>query len=75
MPIITLQMDEEEKEIIENYARSHDMDVSEMLLEVFFEKLEDESDLRAIAEYEADSDKTTYSHYEAKKMLGIEDEI
>jgi hypothetical protein len=35
----------------------------------FFEKLEDEFDLKLIREYEADSDKTTYSHEEVKKML------
>lgn len=75
MPTITIQVTDEEKEIIEDYAKSHDMSVSEVLVEAFFEKLEDVYDLKAIEEYEADPDKTTYLVKEAAKMLGIEDEI
>ena len=75
MPMITLQVTDEEKEIIEDYAKSHDVSVSEVLVETFFEKLEDAYDLKAIEEYEADPDKTTYSLKEAAKMLGIENEI
>jgi Ribbon-helix-helix protein, copG family. len=75
MPMITLQVTDEEKEIIEDYAKSHDMSVSEVLVEAFFEKLEDAYDLKAIEEYETDPDKTTYSLKEAAKMLGIENEI
>ena len=75
MPTITIQVTDEEKEIIEDYAKSHDISVSEVLVETFFEKLEDAYDLKAIEEYEADPDKTTYSLKEAAKMLGIENEI
>ncbi|KAF5072579.1 hypothetical protein DSECCO2_200590 [anaerobic digester metagenome] len=75
MPMITLEVTDEEKEIIEDYAKSHDISVSEVLVEAFFEKLEDAYDLKAIEEYEADPDKTTYSLKEAAKMLGIENEI
>ena len=38
--MITLQVTDEEKEMIENYAKSHDMGVSEVLVEAFFDKLE-----------------------------------
>ncbi|MBK5243750.1 MAG: antitoxin [Eubacteriaceae bacterium] len=72
MPMISLQVTDEEKKIIEDYAKSHDMSVTEIILEIFFKKSEDEFDLKVIAEYEADPDKTTYSHAEVKKMLGIE---
>lgn len=75
MPTITIQVTDEEKEIIEDYAKSHSISVSEVLVETFFEKLEDAYDLKAIEEYEADPDKTTYSLKEATKMLGIENEI
>lgn len=74
MPMITLQVTDEEKEIIEDYAKSHDVSVSEALVEAFFEKLEDAYDLKAIEEYEVDPDKTIYSLKEAAKMLGIENE-
>lgn len=75
MPMITLQVTDEEKEIIENYAKSHDMGVSEVLVEAFFEKLEVAYGLKVIEEFEADPDKTTYSLKEVVKMLGIENDI
>ena len=36
-----------------------------------FEKLEDEHDLRAIEEWEANPDKTTYTFEEVKEMLDL----
>lgn len=57
---------------MESYAKLHGINLSEAIKEAFFEKLEDEFDLKVIAEYESDPDKKTYSHEEVKTMLGID---
>lgn len=52
MAHISLRVTDEEKRIMENYANFCGVTLSEAIKTVFFEKLEDEYDLRTIAEYE-----------------------
>jgi len=56
---------------MEGYAKLQGMNLSDAIKEAFFEKLEDEYDLRSILEYEADPDKKMYSHEEVGKLLGL----
>ena len=56
---------------MENYARLQGLNLSDVIKTVFFNRLEDEFDLRLIQEYEAEPDKTTHTHQEVKKMLGL----
>ena len=60
-----------EKEQMEAYARLQNTSVSAMLKDLFFEKLEDEYDLKVIEEYESNPDTKLYTLSEAKKVLGL----
>ena len=61
MAHISLSVKDQERSWMENYAKRHGIDLSELIKEAYFEKLENEYSLKVIAEYEADPDKTTYS--------------
>ena len=75
MTNISLRIPEEEKELVEAYARLQGMTVSEVFRKAAMEKIEDEYDLtlyeKAIKEYEVEG-KISYSLSEAKKELGID---
>lgn len=74
MAHVSLSVTDQEKAWMESYAKLHGINLSEAIKEAFFEKLDDEYDLKVIAEYEADPDKTFYSHKEVAKELGLEDD-
>jgi len=71
MPHVSLRVTEQEKNWMESYAKMHDVNLSDAIKTIFFNKLEDEYDLKAIREYESDPDKKMYTHEEVGKMLGI----
>ena len=71
MAHVSLRVSDQEKAIMENYAQLHGISLSDVLRDVFFEKLEDEYDLKSIAEYEANPSTKLYSHDEVGRMLGI----
>jgi len=74
MPHVSLRVTDQEKDWMESYARVHGVNLSEAIKEAFFEKLEDEYDLKAIREHEeekAKGDMKYYSHEEVGKMLGL----
>lgn len=71
MPHVSLRVSEQEKNLMESYAKLHDVNLSDAVKSAFFEKLEDEYDLKAIREYEAATDKKMYSHADVGKMLGL----
>ena len=73
MAHVSLRVSEQEKSLMESYAGLHGVSLSDAIKEVFFEKLEDEYDVRAIADYEANPPEKTYSMAEVAKELGIED--
>jgi len=74
MPHVSLRVTEQEKNWMESYAKLQGVNLSEAIKEAFFEKLEDEYDLKAIREHEAekaDGNVKYYSHTEVKEMLGL----
>ena len=75
MPHISLRVSESEKTWMEGYAKVHGVSLSDALKAVFFEKLEDEYDLKAIQKYEANPDQKSYSLEEAKRTLGLSDGV
>lgn len=78
MAHISLRLSEEEKKLMENYANWLGVSLSEAIKAVFFEKLEEEYDLRIIAEYEAaeKEGKIAYKTFtQVVNDLGFEDEI
>ena len=73
MPI-TVRMNEDEANAVRFYARSHNLTVSEFARQAMLERIEDEYDLAAIAEYEkakAEGTLKTYPHDEVWKELGL----
>ena len=74
MPHVSLRVTEDEKKMMESYAKLHGIKISDALKEAFFEKLEDEYDLKAIREYDsekAQGNMKYYSHIEVKEILGL----
>ncbi len=74
MPHISVRVSEKEKSWMENYAKLHGISLSDAVKIAFFEKLEDEYDLKAIREYEAEKTEGKmeyYTHDEVKEMLGL----
>jgi hypothetical protein len=75
MPHVSLRVTEQEKNWMESYARVQGINLSEAIKEAFFEKLEDEYDLKAIKEYEEEKAKGNVKYYsidEVKKRLGLD---
>ena len=78
MPHVSLRVTEEEKNLMENYAKLQGSNLSDVLKEAFFEKLEDEYDLKIIKEHEAKKAKGNVKYYtldEVIKDLDLNDEI
>ena len=75
MPHVSLRVTESEKKWMDGYARLHGVNLSEAIKEAFFEKLEDEYDLKVIQDYEADPDNKLYSLDEVKRELGLGDGV
>lgn len=60
---------------MESYAKVHGIKLSDAIKEAFFEKLEDEYDLKAIREYEEEKAKGNVKYYsvdEVKNRLGLD---
>lgn len=73
MAHITLRVSEEEKQWIESYAQVNGVSLSNALRQAIFEKMEDEYDLKMVAEFEKEKDfMHFYSHEEMKSILGID---
>jgi len=75
VPHVSLRVTEEERNMMEGYARVQGVSLSEAIKAIFFQMLEDDYDLRAISEYEAEKAKGTMKYYsldEVKSELGFE---
>jgi len=75
MPHVSLRVTEEEKNWMEGYAKVKGISLSEALKEAFFDKLDDEYDLKAIREYEEEKSKGSIKYYsldEVKQRLGLD---
>ncbi|WP_312698815.1 type II toxin-antitoxin system RelB family antitoxin [Sedimentibacter sp.] len=78
MAHISLRVSEQEKKWMESYAEAHGMNLSDAVKTAFFEKLEDEYDLKVIEEYENEKKSGNVKYHslaDVKKELGIDDEI
>ena len=74
MPHVSLRVSEQEKTWMEGYAKFHGVNLSDAIKTAFFEKLEDEYDLKTIREYE-DEKRVAAARYfsldEVKTELGL----
>ena len=78
MPHVSLRVTEQEKAWMESYANVQGLNLSDAIKEAFFEKLEDEYDLKTIREHEAEKAKGNVKYYtldEVSKELGLGDEV
>lgn len=69
----SIRLTEEERSLAESYAKIHSLSLAEAFKRALFEKIEDEFDI-AVAEaayQEYLSNPKTYSHEEAKGLLGL----
>ena len=74
MPHISLRVTEEERSVMESYAKVQGVPLSEAIKKAFFQMLEDEYDLQSIREHrdrKAKGEVKFYSHDEVKKDLGL----
>lgn len=52
MSVITVRLNEAERDLLENYARFNGQSMASILKESFIERLEDEIDLKKVEAYE-----------------------
>jgi len=71
--IISIRMNDEEKQLADAYAKLNGTSLSEALKRAFFEKIEEEYDIAladsALKKYEKEH--KSYSHEEVKKLLNL----
>ncbi|MCL2048317.1 MAG: DUF6290 family protein [Defluviitaleaceae bacterium] len=72
MTHISLSVTPEERGAMESFAKFTGLNLSEAIKKVFFERLEDEYDLKLIEEFEENDDGTRYSLAEIKAEFGIQ---
>ena len=67
MSTITLRLQDDEKKLVNSYAKMHGISVSEFARRSMFDRIEDEFDLKELNEAVADweKDPVTYPHEEA----------
>ena len=78
MPHISLRVSEQEKNWMDSYAKLHGINLSDAIKAAFFDKLEDEYDIKTIREYEAEKAKGNmkfYSVAEIRKDLGLNNDL
>jgi len=76
MPHISLRVTEDERATMESYAKVLDLNLSEAIKEVFFQRLEDEFDLQRIEEHRAKKARGEVKMYtldEIEDELGLND--
>jgi len=75
MPHVSLRVTEDERLIMEGYAKVQGINLSEAVKDVFFQKLEDDYDLQTIREHKirkANGEVNYYTHDEVKKKLRLD---
>jgi len=75
MPHVSLRVTEEERNLMEDYAKVHGVNLSEAIKGAFFQMLEDEYDLQTIKAHRNEKARGKvefYSHEEIKKELGLD---
>ena len=51
MSVISIRFNEEEEEILKNYVKSKEINLSQYIKNIIFEKIEEEYDLKLVQEY------------------------
>ncbi len=71
MSTITLRLQDDEKKLVNSYAKMHGISVSEFARRSMFDQIEDEFDLKELnkATAEWEKDPVTYSHEDAWRMI------
>jgi len=75
---VSMRVTPDEKEIITRYAEAHGVSVSKAMRDAFFEKLEDEMDIRDYKAYlnrKAAGEGKSYTHEEVLAEFGLADEV
>ena len=75
MPHVTMRVTDEEKNWMEGYAKVMGVNLSDAIKNAFFEKLEDDYDLKIIKEHQERKAKGLVKYYsldEVKKELGLD---
>jgi len=75
MPHISLRVTEEERTVMESYAKVQGLNISEAIKNIFFQRLETEFDLQRIQEHRAKKARgevRMYTHAEVMKELGLD---
>jgi uncharacterized protein (DUF1778 family) len=70
---ISLRLNDQENNLIRDFANLYGMSMSEFIRSTVMERIEDEIDIQAYKEAKADMEKdpTTYSMEEAKALLDL----
>ena len=74
MSTVTVRLNEEEQKTFNEYAKLYDMPLSTLFKKSLEEKIEDEIDMKVIAEYELNVKNgtvETYEFEEVRKVLGL----
>ena len=74
MPHVSLRVTEEEKNCMDSYADFHGIKLSEAIKNAFFEKMEDEYDIKLFKEYKKEKPGRFYTMEEVKRELGLVNE-
>lgn len=71
MSTITLRLQDDEKKLVNSYAKMHGISVSEFARRSMFDQIEDEFDLKELNEATAEweKDPVTYSHEDAWRLI------
>lgn len=76
MAHVSLRVSDQEKNWMESYAKTQGVNLSDAIKAAFFEKLEDEYDLKIIKEHEEKKAKGNMKYFslaEVKKELGLDE--
>jgi len=76
MPHVSLRVTEQEKDMMDAYAKVHGVNLSEAIKEAFFQMLEDEYDLQAVREHREKKERGEVKFYsldEIEEELGLVD--
>ena len=51
MSVVSIRFNEEEEEILKNYVKSKEINLTQYIKNIIFEKIEEEYDLKSVQEY------------------------
>ena len=75
MPHVSIRVTDTEKDWMESYAKLQGASLSDAIKDIFFERLEDEYDLKSIREYEVSPGCELYTLEQVKEELGLDDDL